>query len=63
MVERFSYLTCVKLMRSISQYETLAVKSAFERWAATFGVKIKRYHADNGRFSEQPLISSIEDSK
>ena len=49
-------------MRSTSQEENLAGKSDFERWADTFGVKIKRYHADNGRFSKQAFISEIEDT-
>ena len=40
-------------MRRTRQEETLVGKAAFERWAATFGVKIHRYHADNGRFSEE----------
>ena len=30
---------------------------------AIFGVKINRYHADNGIFSEQPLRSEIYYSK
>ena len=50
MVNHFSDLTYLHLMRITSQEENLAVKSAFERWADTFGVKIKRYHAENGRF-------------
>ena len=48
-------------MRSTSQDETLEGKSSFEIRAETFGVKINRYHVDNGRFSEQYFRSSIED--
>ena len=44
------------------QEETLAVKYAFEIWASTLGVKIHRYHAENGRFSEQHFKTAIEDS-
>ena len=40
----------------------MAVKSVFERWSALSEVKIYRYHADKGRFSEQPFRSEIEDS-
>ena len=47
-------------MRSTIQEDNLAGKPAFEIWAATFGVKINRYHADNGGFSEKPFISEIE---
>ena len=49
-------------MGSTSQEKSLSVKSAFERWADRFGVKIKIYHADNGRFSKQALRSKIEDA-
>ena len=62
MVDHFSDLTYVQLIRSTIQEETLAGKPAFEILAATFGIRIKRYHAYNGRFSEQPFRSSIEDS-
>ena len=40
MVEYFSSLTYVYLMRSTSQEETLSGKAAFEIWSDTFGVKI-----------------------
>ena len=49
-------------MKRTSQEENLARKSAFERWADTFIVKIKRYHADNGIFSKQSFRSEIEDA-
>ena len=62
MMERFSYLNDVKLMRSTSQELDLAVKANFEGWAAKFGVKIIRDHADNGIYFELPLRSSIEDA-
>ena len=57
MVDHFSDLTYVPLMRSTSQEENLAGKPAFERWADTFIVKIKRYHADNGIFFKQSFRS------
>ena len=50
MVNHFSDLTYVQLMRSTIHEENLAGKSAFEIWADTFEVKIKIYHIDNGRF-------------
>ena len=48
-------------MTSIIQTENLVGKLAFGIWASTFGVKIKIYNVDNGRLSEQPLRSEIED--
>ena len=45
-----------------NQEETSSGKVVFERWADRFGVKIIRYHTDNGRFSEKLFRSAIEDS-
>ena len=49
-------------MESTSQKETLSGKAELEILAATFGVKINRYHADNVIFSEQPFRTEIEES-
>ena len=62
MVDHFSDLTYVRMMIITIQLESLAMKTGFERWVATFGIKIKRYHTDNGRYVEKPLRSVIEDS-
>ena len=50
MVDYFSDLTYVDLIRSTSQEGGIPGNAAFERWADTFGVKNNRYYADNGRF-------------
>ena len=50
-------------MRSTIQQDILAGKATFERWYATFVVKIDIYHADNGIFSKQPFRSAIDDPK
>ena len=62
MVYYLIYSTYVHLTRSTIQEETISVKTSFERFSATFGVKINRYHTYNGIFSEKPLGSAIEDS-
>ena len=62
MVDHFSDLTHVHLMRSTTQEDNLAVKTVFKILSAKFGVKIKIYHADNGIFSQQHYRSSIEDA-
>ena len=59
MADHFIDLTYVQLIRSTIQEDTLSVKSVFEIWDATFGVKIKIHHGDNGIFSEQPFSSAI----
>ena len=52
MADNFIYLTYVHLMIITSQEKHLPVKEDFERWAATFGVRIHRSHVDNKIFSE-----------
>jgi hypothetical protein len=39
--------------------ETLKSKLAFEKFAASHGVIIKHYHADNGRFKDN-LFSKLK---
>ena len=55
MVEHFSDLPYVHLIKITSQEETLSVKLSFKILAAIFGVKIKIYNAYNGIFDEQPF--------
>jgi hypothetical protein len=51
-VDHFSDPTYVYLQKSTSSDETLEAKLSFERLAAKSGVKILRYQADNGRFTD-----------
>jgi hypothetical protein len=46
---------------SISSEETVKSKLAFEKFAASHGVNIKHYHADNGRFKNNPFMKSKEE--
>ena len=60
-VDHFSDHVHMHLMRSVSQDETLAAKQAYKLLAATHEVTIRRYHANNGRFSERlsvPLLTT-----
>ena len=36
-------------------------KTAFEAYVSKYNVKIKHYHADNGRFADNKFISSIKE--
>jgi len=47
---------------SMSSEETVRAKESFERYAKSYGVNIKHYHADNGRFKDKAFMKSIEDS-
>jgi hypothetical protein len=46
----------------MSSEETVRAKESFERYAKSYGVNIKHYHADNGRFKDKAFMKSIEDS-
>jgi hypothetical protein len=51
-VDHFSRLSFVYLQYSTSGEETLKAKLAFEAFAESHGVRVKHYHADNGRFAD-----------
>jgi hypothetical protein len=55
-VDHFSRLSFVCLQESTTGAETLLAKRAFEAHAASFGVAITNYHADNGRFAERLFL-------
>ncbi len=52
-VDHASDLSYVYHQTSMTSDETLRSKLAFEKFAASHGVNIKHYHADNGRFKEK----------
>ncbi|KAL7478813.1 hypothetical protein ACHAW6_008183 [Cyclotella cf. meneghiniana] len=51
-VDHFSRLRYIHIMTSLTSSETIKAKQAFERFAVDHGVRIKHYHADNGRFAD-----------
>ena len=59
-VDHFSRLSYVHLQESTKGLETLLAKRAFEAYAASFGVVIANYHADNGRFAERLFLDHAE---
>ena len=59
-VDHFSKLSFVHLQRSTSADETIIAKQRFERFASTYGIVIKNYHADNGRFADNKFRESID---
>ena len=48
-------------MQDATADSTLEAKEAFENAAATRGVSIKHYHADNGRFAEPAFTSDCKE--
>ena len=55
-VDHYSRLSFIYLQESTKGDETLLAKKAFEAHAASFGVKVFNYHADNGRFAERLFL-------
>ena len=51
-VDQFSGLSFVYLQKTLSSEETVEAKHACEQYFADHGVKIRHYHADNGRFAD-----------
>ena len=49
----------IHLMTNFSGEATLEAKHAYERLCGSEGVRVVRYHADNGRFAEDSFISDI----
>jgi hypothetical protein len=58
-VDHFSNLSFVHLQGSTSSEDTVKAKHEFERYASTFGVHIRHYHADNGRFADNAWRQDI----
>ena len=61
-VDHASDLGYVYHQTSMSSEETLKSKLAFEKFAATHGVYVKHYHADNGRFKDNLFMNSIDEN-
>ena len=61
-VDHYSGFTYVHLQTSTNMDETLKAKVAFEAYARSLGVKIRHYHADNGRFTDKGFKTAIKDA-
>lgn len=57
--DHFTNFTYSHLQTSLDTDQTIASKTAFESKANSFGVKIKSYHADNGRFAEKGFRDAV----
>jgi hypothetical protein len=60
-VDNYSRLSYVHLQQSLSAQDTLEAKRTFERFAATHGVTVRHYHADNGRFADNLFRRSVNE--
>lgn len=58
-IDHASDFTFVYPQCTASAEETMKSKLEFERLALTYGISIKRYHSDNGRFSENAWLHDV----
>ena len=61
-VDHYSDFIHNHLITGTSSSETYESKKAYERVAATYGVKIKSYHGDNLRFNDKLFVGDCEAS-
>jgi len=59
-IDHFSGYSYSALQTSLDGDQTLAAKNNFETHANTFGIKIKSYRADNGRFAEKSFLDAVK---
>ena len=60
-VDQYSDLTFVFLQKRLTSKETVLAKKTFERYASLKGVRIQRYHADNGHFADKGFVNHSQD--
>ena len=58
-VDHKSRLSFVHLQQQLTSAETLEAKHAFEAFARKFGVVVRHYHADNGRFADNLFVQDV----
>lgn len=56
-VDHATGFTYVHLLKDFTGEENLEAKNAYETKAAEYGVRVRNYHGDNGRFSETLWLS------
>ena len=50
------------LQRGQTLIESIEAKAAYERMAANFGIRVKKFHTDNGIFAEEGFKSDVSDN-
>jgi hypothetical protein len=58
-VDHKSRLSYVHLQEGLTSKETVEAKHAFEAYARVFGINIRHYHADNGRFADNAFLKDV----
>jgi hypothetical protein len=58
-VDHYSRLSYIHLQEGLTSKETVDAKHAFEAYARSFGLRIRHYHADNGRFADNAFLKDV----
>ena len=58
-VDHYSGLSYIHMQRQLTSAKTLEAKHAFEAFAHRHYVKIRHYHADNGRFADNAFLEDV----
>ena len=56
-------LSDIHLQKQLTSEETVQGKVAFETFCKVQGVKVKHYHADNGRFADKGFVNQVNKYK
>ena len=62
-VDQYSGLSFVYLQTSTNAEETVKAKEAFELYAATHGIVVEHYHADNGVFADRRFSDAVRSKR
>jgi hypothetical protein len=61
-IDNYSNLSFIYFQKSLNIEETIEAKKAFKRYAASHGVRIKHYRADNGIFETAAFTNEVLNS-
>ena len=62
-VDHYSRYVYVHLQERLTGEETVLAKQSFEQHMKSFGIQVKHYHADNGRFADNTFLQAVKESK
>jgi hypothetical protein len=62
-VDNFSRMSYVHLQESLTSGDTVEAKEAFEAFSRNMGVRIQKYHADNGIFADNALMNAVRQNQ
>ena len=58
-VDHYSGLSYIHMQRQLMSAKTLEAKHAFKAFACRHYIKIRHYHANNGRFADNAFLEDV----